>query len=1652
MFTGQFHMKEAFLPPGWRWTEDPTINQSQGQLVGWPHQPSGGQLAAPQGSSTTAQQSSLLMSPLGFQSGLSTKDGSQGMHAVPRSLTHPRVRGRIPMRKCRSQKDITTFTSGRAMRPPSLGPPMHPFSMPMNARTCVRSSQAFNGVLGSPPMLQEQQQRQQLQAQQRLQLQQQPAQQLHPDKQGSPHDHSLLEAMQPQMSVLQAQHLGILPQHMQGPTPAMFQPNSSGGPDSALLFKEGHLIRNGAFPAQVTSQQQSVVGGSLSGKSQPAQNGVPEPTQQPPSNQQPQQQQWHRQPAQAGNMSSIYAASFGTADASAGSETLRREPGKKKTVGGLVKEVEAQSAEGPGETGSEISDNLDDSLGEPPVCQQTMFTGQFHMKEAFFLAPGWRSTEVPTIDQSQGQLDEWPHQPSGGQLAAPQGSSSTAQQSSLLMSSLGFQSGLSTKDGSQGVLSIPCSLSHPRVRGQIPMQNCRSRKDITTFTSRRAMMPPSLGPPSHPFSMPMNAKTCVRSSQGRPIENRAANHSLMSKAFNGVLGNPPMLQEQQQRQQLQAQQRLQLQQQPAQQLHPDKQGSPHDHSLLEAMQPQMSVLQAQHLGILPQYMQGPTPAMFQPKSSGGLDGAFLFKEGHLIRNGAFPAQVTSDQQSVVGGCVSGKGQPAHNGMPKPTQQPPSNQQPQQQQWHRQLARAGNMCSIYAASSGSADASVGSETLQTEPGKKKTVGDLVKEVEAQSTEGPDESGRKMSDNLDDYVVEPPVCQQTFTGQFHMKEAFFLAPGRRGTKVSTIDQSQGQLDGWPHQPSGGQLAAPQGSSTTAQQSSLLMSSLGFQSGLSTKDGSQVPCSLSHPRVRRRIPMRNCHSRKDITTFTSGRAMRPPSLGPPMHPFSMPMNARTCVRSSEERPIENQAANRSRMSKAFKGVLGSPPMLQEQQQRQQLQAQQLLLPQQRLQLQQHPAQQLHPDKQGSPHDHSLLEAMQPQLNVLQVQHLGILPQHMQGPTPAMFQPKSSGGPDGALLFKEGHLIWNGAFLAQCTSQQQSLVGDSVSGKGQPAHNGMPEPTQQPPSNQQPQQQQLHQQPARAGNLSSIYAASSGSADASAESETLQTKPGKKKTVGDLVKEVEAHCAEGPDDSGSEMSDNLDDSLLGLRDSFNILEYVDADQDRAFVGEGGKGKFLDKSLELDVEEGVLEEVGCLETDSKDGDPTQGPIPALFQPKSSGGPDGALLFKEGHLIRNGAFRAQCTSQQQSVVGGSLSEEGQPAHNGMPEPTQQPPSNQQPQQQQLHQQPARAGNLSSIYAASPGTADASAGSEMLRTEPGKKKTVGDLVKEVEAQSAEGPNESGSEMSDNLDDSLVGLGDSFDILEYVDADQDRAFVGEGEKGNLLNKSLELDVKDGDLEEVRCLKTDSRDGDRTEGWAGKQKPLVKRPPVAGMSIPGPAMGGALSRLPRGYWPLSLQEQLLPYEDLGKGKKEQRKHSGEAAMESLLSNVDLSGSRSTCSRGPPDESIKTPVALLHAMPQQHPVNPGQLVGNPSQHHHQVKCGPAAWPTSAMVVGAAQASEQQLKSQLPTRSEEPMVSPGGTMHLVRTKQGAMRVMGHAPLRRLPDHLGQGGDQVRQHRPGHPYLQCSGDGTHPIMRLISEFGPPPKATTCRIRSLDPSR
>ncbi|KAL3227054.1 hypothetical protein MRX96_048866 [Rhipicephalus microplus] len=323
-------------------------------------------------------------------------------------------------------------------------------------------------------------------------------------------------------------------------------------------------------------------------------------------------------------------------------------------------------------------------------------------------------------------------------------------------------------------------------------------------------------------------------------------------------------------------------------------------------------------------------------------------------------------------------------------------------------------------------------------------------------------------------------------------------------------------------------------------------------------------------------------------------------------------------------------------------------------------------------------------------------------------------------------------------------------------------------------------------------------------------------------------------------------------------------------------------------------------------------------------------------------------------------------------------------------------------------------------------SATLQTEPGKKKTVGDLVKEVEAQSAEDPDDGDREMSDDPDDSLLGLGDSFNILEYVDADQDRAFVGEGEKGNLLDKSLDLDVEEGDLEEVGCLETDSRER-RSDS--------------------------------RGYWPLLLQEQLLPHEDLGKRKREQGKHGREAAMESLLSNVDLSGSRSTCSRGPPDESNKTPVpvvppvALLHAMPQQHPVNPGQLVGNPGQRHHPMMCGPAPWPTSAMVAGPAQAGELQLTSQLPTRSEEPMVSPGGTMHLVRTKQGAMRVMGAPSSPQVTrSFLGHGGDQVRQHQPGHPYLQCSGDGTHPIMRLISEFGPPPKATTYRIRSLDPSR
>ncbi|KAL3211541.1 hypothetical protein MRX96_036361 [Rhipicephalus microplus] len=119
----------------------------------------------------------------------------------------------------------------------------------------------------------------------------------------------------------------------------------------------------------------------------------------------------------------------------------------------------------------------------------------------------------------------------------------------------------------------------------------------------------------------------------------------------------------------------------------------------------------------------------------------------------------------------------------------------------------------------------------------------------------------------------------------------------------------------------------------------------------------------------------------------------------------------------------------------------------------------------------------------------------------------------------------------------------------------------------------------------------------MSSTDAASSA-AGANAGSETLQTQPAKKKTAGDLVKEVEAQGTEEPDDGGGDMEDDLDDDeLLGLGNDFNILEYADPELDRAFVGEGEKSNILDEHLDLDDKEDDLDEVGRQETDTKDDD-----------------------------------------------------------------------------------------------------------------------------------------------------------------------------------------------------------------------------------------------------------------------------------------------------------------------------------------------------------------------------------------------------------------------------------------------------------------------
>lgn len=81
------------------------------------------------------------------------------------------------------------------------------------------------------------------------------------------------------------------------------------------------------------------------------------------------------------------------------------------------------------------------------------------------------------------------------------------------------------------------------------------------------------------------------------------------------------------------------------------------------------------------------------------------------------------------------------------------------------------------------------------------------------------------------------------------------------------------------------------------------------------------------------------------------------------------------------------------------------------------------------------------------------------------------------------------------------------------------------------------------------------------------------------------------------------------------------------------------------------------------------------------------------------------------------------------------------------------------------------------------------------------------------------------------------------------------------------------------------------------------------------------------------------------------------------------------------------------------GHLVGSSPQRYHQMPGAPAGWAGKPMVVGGP--SPHLMRQPMPAGG--PMVPPGGTMHLVRTEQGAIRMMGGPlPPHRPPDHLGQ--------------------------------------------------
>ncbi|EEC19911.1 hypothetical protein IscW_ISCW023205 [Ixodes scapularis] len=258
-----------------------------------------------------------------------------------------------------------------------------------------------------------------------------------------------------------------------------------------------------------------------------------------------------------------------------------------------------------------------------------------------------------------------------------------------------------------------------------------------------------------------------------------------------------------------------------------------------------------------------------------------------------------------------------------------------------------------------------------------------------------------------------------------------------------------------------------------------------------------------------------------------------------------------------------------------------------------------------------------------------------------------------------------------------------------------------------------------------------------------------------------------------------------------------------------------------------------------------------------------------------------------------------------------------------------PQQQQSQQHQRRAVGVAEENGAA--TAPEGESDAPEASQPAKKKTAGDLVKEVEVQGSEDPEEAGVDMEEDLDDDeLLGLGNDFNILEYADPELDRAFVGEGEKSNILDEHLDLDDKEDDLDEVgRATDAEVKEEDAcseraTSGAAGakhgpddiKEKsggvehkpgtefpefpqPLGVRiePPfgaVRGMRPPPPYAGGRLPlalgplgpmgmRGPPGLRgalgsgaerPLLLQEQPLLLEDLVEQEKREQRKQGAVA----------------------------------------------------------------------------------------------------------------------------------------------------------------------------------